>query len=311
MRALAVRSALFLGLGVLVGGCAETKLVAHATKQAATERGYYKVGKPYQIDGVWYYPAEDYDYDETGIASWYGPQFHNRDTANGEVFDMNAISAAHRTLPLPSFVRVTNLDNGRSIVVRVNDRGPYSRGRILDLSRRAAQLLGFEGQGTTKVRVQIMADESRAVALRLQARQPEQDGRPAPSAAPRVAVAAETLPPPGSKEQPKPILAAAPPQRATLDQGPDPDIERQAVVQQAVSATSVYIQAGAFQRYDNANQVSARLSAIGNTAIVPAKISSGEIFRVRMGPLSNLDEADKILEMVIKSGYPDARVVVD
>src|SRR5580698_2414497 len=116
-------------------------------------QGIYKVGNPYQIDGVWYYPAEDWNYDETGIASWYGPGFQERYTANGEVYDQNDLTAAHKTLPLPSFVRVTNLDNGRSIVLRVNDRGPFARGRIIDVSRRSAQLLGFYGIGTAKVRV--------------------------------------------------------------------------------------------------------------------------------------------------------------
>ncbi|HEX9446391.1 MAG TPA: septal ring lytic transglycosylase RlpA family protein, partial [Dongiaceae bacterium] len=102
----------------------------------------YKIGKPYQVDGVWYYPKTDMDYDETGIASWYGPGFHGQYTANGEVYDQNGLTAAHKTLPLPSMVRVTNLDNGRSIVVRVNDRGPFVNGRIVDLTRRDAQLLG-------------------------------------------------------------------------------------------------------------------------------------------------------------------------
>lgn len=309
MRKPALCTALLLCLAML-GGCAETGLIVHAAKQVPSERGAYKVGKPYQIKGVWYYPAEDYDYDETGIASWYGPQFHNRNTANGEVFDMNSVSAAHRTLPMPSFVRVTNLDNGRSIVVRVNDRGPFAHGRIIDLSRRAAQLLGFEQQGTTKVRVQILADESRAVALRLQDKQPEPTGT-APAAAPRVMVAAETLPPPGSREQPKPILVADQTDRASVSGLAEPQVDRQPVVQEPVRDTNVYIQAGAFQRYDNANQVSARLSTLGKAMIVPAKVASGEVFRVRMGPLASVDEADRMLDMVIRSGYPDARVVVD
>lgn len=126
--------------------------------------GYYKVGRPYQIDGVWYYPRENWSYDETGVASWYGEQFHGRYTADGEIFNLNELSAAHRTLPMPVVVRVTNLANGRSIKLRVNDRGPYARGRIIDVSRRAAQLLGFEGQGTTRVRVQIVVPDSMEVA---------------------------------------------------------------------------------------------------------------------------------------------------
>ena len=130
----------------LLAGCAETRLALHAAKKLRTGPetpiGIYKVGKPYRIGGIWYYPKVDYSYHETGIASWYGQKFHRRQTANGQIFDMNAISAAHRTLPLPSMVQVTNLKNGRSLKILVNDRGPFAHGRIIDLSRRAAQLLG-------------------------------------------------------------------------------------------------------------------------------------------------------------------------
>ena len=125
--------------------------------------GVYKVGNPYQIMGRWYYPKEDYHYSEVGMASWYGDDFHAKRTANGEKYDMHTLTAAHRTLPLPSIVKVTNLENGRSLVVRVNDRGPYVKERIIDLSKRAAQLLGYQVKGTTKVKVEIMAEESKAL----------------------------------------------------------------------------------------------------------------------------------------------------
>ena len=127
-------------------------------------RGYYKVGAPYQVNGVWYSPRVDYAYDETGTASWYGEAFNGKSTANGETFDLTQVSAAHKTLQLPSVVEVTNLRNGRALKVRVNDRGPFAGDRIIDLSRRAAQLLGFERAGTAPVRVQIMKEESIKVA---------------------------------------------------------------------------------------------------------------------------------------------------
>ena len=157
-----------------LGACSETQLATYGVKEAIgtdTRGGVYKVGKPYQIQGVWYYPGEDYSYSETGVASWYGPDFHGKYTANGEIFDQNDVTAAHRTLPMPCFVRVTNLDNGRSLVVRINDRGPFAHGRVLDLSKRAAQLLGMEGTGTAKVKVEIMADESRELAMNMKAKQ--------------------------------------------------------------------------------------------------------------------------------------------
>lgn len=115
--------------------------------------GTYKLGPPYRVAGRWYVPQEDPRYDRTGRASWYGPQFHGRQTANGELYDMNALSAAHPTLPLPCYAYVTNLQNGRTILVRINDRGPYANNRIIDLSREAARQLDFHVQGTTDVRV--------------------------------------------------------------------------------------------------------------------------------------------------------------
>jgi rare lipoprotein A len=115
--------------------------------------GVYRVGKPYTVSGRVYVPEEDSNYSAVGLASWYGDDFHGRYTANGEIFDMNSISAAHPTLPLPCYVRVTNIANHRSIVVRVNDRGPYVGDRVIDLSVKTAKLLGFYGDGVAKVKV--------------------------------------------------------------------------------------------------------------------------------------------------------------
>lgn len=118
--------------------------------------GRRQIGKPYKIKGKWYTPREDFGYDRTGQASWYGPNFHGRLTANGEVYDQFALTAAHPTFPLPSYARVTNLANGRSIVVRVNDRGPYHAGRIIDLSAKASELLDYQRKGVARVRVQYI-----------------------------------------------------------------------------------------------------------------------------------------------------------
>src|SRR5215471_10463644 len=118
--------------------------------------GSFKIGRPYELNGRTYVPAEDPNYRSEGIASWYGPDFHGRLTANGEIFDMNGISAAHPTLPMPSYLRVTNLANGRSIVVRINDRGPYARERVTDLSVGAARALGFYEQGLARVRIEYV-----------------------------------------------------------------------------------------------------------------------------------------------------------
>lgn len=138
---------------------------------------HYKVGPSYRINGVWYHPVEDPAYRRTGVASYYGGEargvdFHGRPTANGEIYDMHALTAAHPTLPLPSLVSVTNLENGRSVVLRVNDRGPFMHGRLIDVSRRAAQDLGFEHKGTASVRVEVLAAESRALKQAMLQREP-------------------------------------------------------------------------------------------------------------------------------------------
>src|SRR6185312_7195447 len=132
----------------------------------APKTPHYRVGQPYRIDGVWYYPKEDWSYDRTGLASWYGKPFHGRRTADGEIFNLNALSAAHRTLPMPVVVKVTNLDNGKSVKLRINDRGPFvaTGNRIIDVSKHAAKVLGFEHSGLAPVRVQIDVKDSMKVA---------------------------------------------------------------------------------------------------------------------------------------------------
>ena len=315
-----------VGGAVVLAACAETQLVVHAAKRVSqgveSAAGTYKVGNPYQIAGVWYYPAVDYDYVETGIASWYGPKFHGRKTANGETFDMNGLSAAHRTLPLPSVVQVVNLDNGRSLHLRVNDRGPFAHGRIIDLSRRAAQLLGFERQGTARVRVRILAEESRREAARLQgAADLAAVGTPITVARlPKPSVTRQALPPPvhaagGGGDalgrpvdgQPAAAVAAVRAEPPAPDPGAAPEA---AVAYGAVTPTRLFVQAGAFSVYENANRVRARLASLGQVVLSSVLVGGRDLFRVRIGPLESVDQADGLLEGVIRAGYPDARIIV-
>ncbi|TPL66207.1 septal ring lytic transglycosylase RlpA family protein [Mesorhizobium sp. B2-3-15] len=138
---------------------AETEYGVKASPRAAFMRrggGRDQLGKPYQVRGKWYYPKEDKKYAKVGLASWYGDAFHGRLTANGEVYDMAHLTAAHPTMPLPSYARVTNLETGSSVIVRVNDRGPYHEGRIIDVSERAAQMLDYDKVGTAKVKVEYV-----------------------------------------------------------------------------------------------------------------------------------------------------------
>ena len=172
--------------------------------------GRYSVGKPYSVNGRTYHPAENTSYRAEGIASWYGPDFHGRQTANGEVYDMHAISAAHPTMPLPSYARVTNLENGRSIIVRVNDRGPFARNRVIDLSIGTAKALEFHGKGLARVRVEyvgrapIDGSDDRMLLATLR------DGAPAPAPS-RVMVASARpfVPPIGATAGRETVTAAA------------------------------------------------------------------------------------------------------
>jgi rare lipoprotein A len=319
----------------MLSGCAETQFAIHSAKLLAgavedQPPPTYKVGDPYQIGGIWYYPKEDYNHDETGIASWYGTKFHGRKTANGELYDMNALTAAHRTLPMPSFVRVTNLENGRSLVLRVNDRGPFARSRVIDISRRGAQLLGFQQKGTAKVRVQILADKSRALKARLQGQeQLAKVGSPITvKHLPKAKVAAETLAPPPGGSSSAEVASAAPPTRLTDAAEPAPETARAPadlppaanpadnpatgeVDVKPVPATHIFVQAGAFSRYENANKVRARLSAVGPVKISSVLIGGRDLFRVRVGPLKSVGDADKMLEAIAQAGYPGARIIVE
>jgi rare lipoprotein A len=312
-------------LGLMVGGCAEGELAINTAKKINppdhSAHGAYKVGNPYQIEGVWYYPAEDYGYDETGIASWYGPGFHQKFTANGEVFDQNDLTAAHRTLPMPCFVRVTNLDNGRSIVLRVNDRGPYARGRIIDLSRRSAQLLGYENIGTAKVRVQIMANESRELADALRsggaaagavmvARVQNQPAEPPPAAAPRNTVDSAPLAAPPSQSASSPANQAAPAPAPVEVAVVSPDPTGQ-VRQVPPKRTNIYVQAGAFANRDNAMRLSNQLKPFGPSQVSPVTVAGQQLYRVRLGPLGTVEEGDRTLDLVVNSGHPEARLIVD
>jgi rare lipoprotein A len=189
-----------VGACLALAGCSAARLSSNSSyspKMVADGEtvpkggGAYHVGQPYTVNGKTYYPSENPSYREEGIASWYGPDFHGRQTANGEIFDMHSITAAHPTMPIPSYARVTDLDNGRSIIVRVNDRGPYAHGRIIDLSTGAAHALGFYGDGLAHVRVEYVGraplegtDDSMLLATLRQ-------GQPAPAPS-RVMLASTT-----------------------------------------------------------------------------------------------------------------------
>ncbi len=294
----------------LAAACSTSNEVTAPVVSIPSNAGNYKVGTPYAIDGTWYYPREQPDYDETGIASWYGPTFHGKHTANGEVFDASALTAAHRTLPMPVNVRVTNLDNGRSLVLRVNDRGPYARGRIIDVSAQAAKLLGFYGMGTAKVRVTYVA----------RAELPDgtmpSDTPPAiASALPAVPTGdvqmASLTPVPGVVDSPAPASAnrpvAPPPSSPAVAVQPTGQVTEVPVP----AVTRIYVQAGAFSIRANAQRLKDRLGRAGNMVISSIDRRGQRLYRVRSGPFDDVSAADAALSRVLGMGDNDAKIVVD
>lgn len=294
-----------LGLVFALAACGGGRVTSTGKQPPATgqQGGYYKVGKPYQIKGNWYYPEENYSYDETGIASWYGDDFHELRTANGETYNKNELTAAHKTLPMPSLARVTNLENGRSIVVRVNDRGPFSGARIIDVSQRAAQLLGFEKIGTAKVRVQVLADESKAIADAMRTY-----GGPSKQAETVVASAQQSS---AGQEASVEVMNLEAPQTALPKSISATKPVAEYVQLPVTGANLIYVQAGAFTNIDNANRLSQKLSKIGQTKVAEALVKGVQYYRVRVGPIATVPEADKMLKRVLSSGADNARIIVD
>lgn len=303
-------------VALLLGGCAESTLVGHTAKSMfpeEQEQGGYKVGTPYQIEGTWYTPKEDYSYQEVGLASWYGKDFHGKRTANGEKYDMNAMTAAHRTLPMPSLVRVTNVDNGRSAILRVNDRGPFARSRVLDVSKRAADALGFASQGTATVRVEILAEESIALKTRLLRGESDFASAPTPVAplaalGPSSQVTASELPPPA----PGPRTTNQGVSAGVLASGP-PAVAIQASASAPYAPAAIggqFVQIGAFSDPANAERLRGQLSVFGPVSVSQVRAASGAILnKVRLGPFTDPVGAQAALANAQHNGFPEARLV--
>lgn len=253
--------------------------------------------RPYQVRGRWYTPKDQPNYDEVGMASWYGDAFDGRPTSTGERFDMNALTAAHKTLPLPGLVEVTNLSNGRRIVARVNDRGPFVDGRIIDLSREAADELDMRREGVARVRVRYLGQAPRlggGTVLRAEA--------PRPAAARPLPVAA--VPPAALQTTPQPYYAPSP----LPTYAPSPQVASQAVSQIAPPSPapvggSYWVQAGAFRDPGAAQRIAERLGA-------RAKVDqTGGGYRVLVGPWIDQAAAESARQAVVARGYAEALLI--
>ena len=278
---------------LLVCSCARNgkefqyKNLSEEVEAIKSDGGYYKVGKPYKVMGQYYTPREDYSYSEVGVASWYGDDFHNKRTANGETYDMRAITAAHRTLPLPSIVKVTNLENGRSIIARVNDRGPYVKNRIIDVSQKGAELLGYRNKGTAKVKVEILARESKAIKEAMLSK----DNK---STIFNDAIRYDLA----SNEVKAPVVKAVISVENSKPENTKP-----------VEKGIFFVQVGAFSDYNKAKEMANSMKRFGNVSIFEAYLSKDGVYRVRLGAYQSRSEAEQILDRVLDYGHADVSIV--
>ncbi len=280
-------------LTAVLPACAQLQFGAELAKQGkrTAAGGIYKVGKPYKIAGEWYYPRENTKYDNIGIASWYGPKFQGRRTANGEIFDMNLLTAAHPTLPMPVMVQVTNLENGRSMKLRVNDRGPFKKNREIDLSRRAAEILGFKDKGTARVRVkylhraplynqrgQLISGDERDSFVFDKPYTPTRDRYV--SAAPITEVETKSL------------------------DGQDLPSKKSVLPKQ-----KYYVQLGVFSRKDSAEALRQKLGQIGQVEVSELTSGGRQLYRVRVGPVNSRVDANILVDDVLDNGHQDAFII--
>lgn len=262
--------------------------------------GIVKVGIPYTIAGQTYVPRADPNYDKIGTASWYGVMFHGRKTSNGEVYDMEALSAAHTTFPMPSYARVTNLENNRSIIVRVNDRGPYKRNRIIDLSQRAAEILDFKHKGTANVRVQYAGpaplsgdDRYERHVLRRQ-----------PWAAHIVEAKADAQPP-----QPSRLIQASYSGAGQFQHSRQQGMPSASRPNDAVAASPrLFMQTGLFRDRVNAEAFRRRMEGIGPAQMTQVDMGGAILHRIDIGPFANEDAARRAMTDATRFGVRDAQL---
>jgi rare lipoprotein A len=323
-----IKSAFILLVGFFaLTACSELELGSHVVKTmghgpTATKAGDFKVGNPYKIKGRMYRPHEQYQGSETGIASWYGPGFHGKLTANGEIFNRNDLTAAHRTLQMPSMVRVTNLDNGKSLIVRVNDRGPFAHDRVIDLSEKAAGLLGFKRAGTANVRIDVLERESRQVASAAKNGLSTRGTEVALNRREPLTEMARVMPTPNAKPYiDEPYVQAVAIKREATHVTPYNEnrfntmISNRVLTKPNVKTVSLpvrnhyFVQAGAFASEDNALTLKQALYNIDAPSNVYRTVNDGRIlYRVKIGPVESVEKADEITTLLNRQGR-DAKIL--
>lgn len=321
MRRFGLLPVLLLSVGVALTGCA-----SKSEKRAALDPfagkgsprypgngpvpyggGRQQIGDPYQVAGRWFTPKEQPNYDKTGVASWYGEDFNRRKTSNGEWFDMTRLTAAHATLPLPSYVKVTNLESGREVIVRVNDRGPFVNTRVIDLSKQAANVLGYQRKGKTTVRVQYIGpaplddNGSHLVAM-------NQELQRGTSLRRMIAAANRTRGRSGTSD----IQLAeteVPPPKAVVQTVAFKKPKLTPASAASGIETTYFVQIGSFSNPVNAERARDQFVSAWPVQFVEMSGETGTVYRVRLGPITGRADAETALEGAAAAGFPDARLI--
>lgn len=266
---------------ITLSGCIPNVHAKKSDPNQVVNKTHYKVGKPYKINNRQYSPKKHINYTEVGIASWYGSKsdkFHNKTTANGDIYNKRSLTAAHKTLPMPCMVRVTNLSNNRSIMVMINDRGPFVPGRIIDLSERAAEILGMKTRGIAKVKVEYLSNESKELLSAMQL--PEVEGM-------------------------KP---------RSLHKGYE-YVEAKNIIPTENfndNITPLFVQLGAYKNKNNAEKIVQKAANLGQNAhITEVNNLDSVLYRVRIGPFFKQEIVQNLLSNLIESGHNKATIIAD
>lgn len=304
------------------GGAFDTDLgVSSSPRVAGTGSipkggGVYKVGRPYRVGGRWYHPHEDPDYDRVGTASWYGTAFHGRRTANGEVYDMYALTAGHPTLPLPSYAYVTNMQNGRTVLVRINDRGPYAKDRLIDLSYQTARTLGFHQHGLARVRVRYAGraplNGDDGAERRFLAAQAWSGTKYAASAPPPMTTASIRTASTGSsyaapQQEAAPSWSVAKYRQETRE-GRQLDAPASAL---GARPAETYLRVGPFGSQAEAERLRFMLAGADPSVVEPSQNGGEAAYRLRLGPYDDASAAAAMARIAAAGFDPDASTAND
>ena len=279
--------------GIEVAANLGKKYIIPKDNKISSQKPIFKIGQKYMIKGKYYFPKKDLFYNKTGIASWYGPKFHGKLTANGEIYDQNAFTAAHKTLPLPSAVKVTNLENNISVLLRINDRGPFVNDRIIDLSSKAADILDLKKNGTGLVRVTLLKNESEILEdLAKKGYFPEIKDLPKADL-PKVNIPKMT------------IVKVEGSNKKNIKNKINYNLKN------LNKEFKIFIKLASFNSLESAKLMKSKIPYVENIKIYKIKKSNKVFYQVKAGPFLNVKKVDKLHSLLLQRGMQGAKIIIE